>query len=104
MPSKVNAAEALVRSELRRMQDEDVSPDELARAKTRIVAQQLNAEQATSAIAADLMRMALDDLPATYYSTLADRYAATTPQDVRRAAQTYFHPDNLIEVWIGPQT
>jgi zinc protease len=104
VPSKVVAAEALVRSELRRMQDEEVSPDELARAKTRIVAQQLNAEQATSAIAADLMRMALDNLPTSYYATLADRYAATTPQDVRRAAQNYFHPDNLIEVWIGPQT
>jgi len=65
-------------SELRRMQDEDVSPDELARAKTRIVAQQLNAEQATSTIAADLMRIALDDLPSSYYATLAERYAATT--------------------------
>ena len=45
-----------------------------------------------------------DDLPPTYYATLADRYAATTPSDVRRAAQTYFHPDNLVEVWVGPQT
>jgi zinc protease len=104
VPSKVAEAEALVRSELKRMQDEDVSTDELARAKTRIVAQQLNAEQATAEIASDLLRIALDDLPATYYATLAERYAATTPQDVRRAAQEYFHPDNLVEVWIGPQT
>jgi len=77
VPSKVVAAEALVRSELRRMQDEEVSPDELARAKTRIVAQQLNAEQATSAIAAT-DAYALDNLPTSYYATLADRYAATT--------------------------
>ena len=104
VPSKVAEADSLVRSELKRMQNEDVSADELARAKTRVVAQQLNAEQATSAIADDLLRMALDDLPPTYYATLADRYAATTPSDVRRAAQTYFHPDNLVEVWVGPQT
>jgi zinc protease len=103
VPSKVDEAETVVRSELRRMQDEDVSADELARAKTRIVAEQLNAEQATSTIAGDLMRIALDDLPSTYYTTLSDRYASTTPGDVRRAAQTYFHPDNLVEVWIGPR-
>jgi zinc protease len=103
VPSKVDEAETVVRSELRRMQDEDVSADELARAKTRIVAEQLNAEQATSTIAGDLMRIALDDLPSTYYATLSDRYASTTPGDVRRAAQTYFHPDNLVEVWIGPR-
>jgi zinc protease len=103
VPSKVDAAETVVRSELRRMQDEDVSADELARAKTRLVAEQLNAEQATSTIAGDLMRIALDDLPSTYYATLSDRYASTTAGDVRRAAQEYFHPDNLVEVWIGPR-
>jgi zinc protease len=102
VPSKVDAADALVRSELRRMQNEDVSPDELARAKTRVVAQQLNAEQATGTIAGDLLKIGVDDLSPTYYSTLAQRYAGITADDVRRAAQTYFHPDNLVEVRVGP--
>src|SRR5665213_158909 len=102
VPSKIDAAEALVRAELKRMQTEDVSAEELARAKTRVVATQLNAEQATSAIAGDLLRIGLDDLPTSYYATLAERYAAITVADVKRAAQTWFHPDNLVEVRIGP--
>jgi zinc protease len=102
VPSKIDAAEALVRSELKRMQTEDVSAEELARAKTRVVATALNAEQATSAIAGDLLRIGLDDLAPSYYATLADRYASITAADVRRAAQTYFHPDNLVGVRIGP--
>ncbi|HEY0393729.1 MAG TPA: pitrilysin family protein [Candidatus Elarobacter sp.] len=102
VPSKIDAAEAIVRSELKRMQTEEVSADELAGAKTRVVATQLNAEQATSAIAGDLLRIGLDDLPTTYYSTLAARYAAITAADVQHAAQTWFHPDNLVSVRIGP--
>ncbi|HEY4440747.1 MAG TPA: insulinase family protein, partial [Candidatus Elarobacter sp.] len=103
VPTKIDQAEAIVRAELRRMQDEDVSPDELARAKTRVVATQLNAEQATAAIAGDLLRISLDDLTPTYYATLAARYAGISAADVRHAAQTYFHPDNLVEVRIGPR-
>jgi zinc protease len=103
VPAKIDAAETIVRAELRRMQDEDVSSEELARAKTRLVAQQLNAEQATSAIAGDLLRISLDELTPSYYSTLAQRYAGISAADVRRAARTYFHPDNLVEVRIGPR-
>jgi zinc protease len=102
VPSKVDAADALVRSELRRMQTQDVSADELARAKTRVVAQQLNAEQSTSTIASDLLKIGMDDLSPAYYSTLAQRYAGITPGQVRQAAQTWFHPDNLVEVRVGP--
>ncbi|MEA2721703.1 MAG: zinc protease, partial [Candidatus Eremiobacteraeota bacterium] len=36
VPSKIEAAEAVVRAELKRMQTDDVSADELARAKTRV--------------------------------------------------------------------
>jgi zinc protease len=102
VPSKIDAAEIVVRAELKRMQTDDVGADELARAKTRIVATQLNAEQATSTIAGDLLQIGLDDLAPSYYATLADRYATITAADVRHAAMTYFHPDNLVEVRIGP--
>jgi zinc protease len=102
VPSKIDAAEAVVRAELKRMQTDDVGADELARAKTRVVATQLNAEQATATIAGDLLRIGLNDLAPSYYATLATRYAQITAADVRHAAKTYFHPDNLVEVRIGP--
>jgi zinc protease len=86
------------------MQRERVSADELARAKTRVVAAAIDAEQATSAIASDLMRIGTDDLPTTYYANLAQRYAKITPADVQRVAQRYFHPDNLVEVRTGPKS
>jgi zinc protease len=104
VPSKVAAADAVVRSEMKRMQNERVSADELARAKTRVVAAAIDAEQATGAIASDLMRIGSDDLPPSYYATLAQRYAKITPADVQRVARKYFHPDNLVEVRTGPKT
>ena len=61
-PRRSRRPRALVRAELKRMQTDDVSAEELARAKTRVVATQLNAEQATSSIAGDLLRIGLDDL------------------------------------------
>ncbi len=102
VPSKVDEADALVRAELRRMQSEEVTADELTRAKTRVVASQLTAEQATAAIASDLLHIGVDGLAPTYYTTLSERYATINAADVRRAAQTYFHPDNLVEVRTGP--
>jgi zinc protease len=103
VPAKVELAEAVVREQLKRMQDEDVSAGELARAKTRLVADEVIAEQATSAIAGDLLTIGSEGLAPTYYATLVDRYAGITAEDVRRAAKTYFHPDNLVEVRVGPE-
>ena len=90
VPAKVNAADALVRSELRRMQTGLVSADELARAKTRIVAETVNAEQATSTIAGDLMQMGVQELAPDYFAKLSARYAHITPQQVRAAAKSGF--------------
>jgi zinc protease len=102
VPSKVDAADAVVRAEIKRMQAEPVGADELAKARTLAVADAIDAEQATSAIADDLLRIGVDELPATYYATLAQRYSRITAADVQRAAKTYLHPDNLIEVRTGP--
>jgi zinc protease len=104
VPSKVAAADAVVRSELRRMQTQRVSADELARAKTRVVAETIEAEQATSTIASDLLSIGLNELPPSYYADLAKRYQRITAADVQRAAKTYFHPDNLVEVRTGPKS
>ncbi|HWT07103.1 MAG TPA: pitrilysin family protein [Xanthomonadales bacterium] len=103
VPSKVDAADAVVRAELKRMQTEPVSAEELARAKTRVIATTIDAEQATSAIAGDLMRIGQDDLPTSYYATLTQRYAKITPADIQRVSKLYFHPDNMVEVRTGPK-
>jgi zinc protease len=104
VPSKVDAAEALVRDQVKRLQNELVDPEELRRCATRQAARILLAEQATAAIASDLMNIGTDRLAADYYSTLAERYARVTPADVRRAARTYFHPDHFVEIRTGPKS
>ena len=104
VPSKVDAADAVVRAELKQMQTERVSADELARAKTKVIATTIDAEQATGTIAGDLMRIGQDDLPTSYFATLTQRYAKITPADIQRVSKLYFHPDNMVEVRTGPKT
>ena len=104
VPSKVDAAEALVRDQVKRLQNELVDPEELRRCATRQAARILLAEQSTATIAGDLMNIGTDRLPADYYSTLAERYARVTPADVERAAREYFHPDHFVEIRTGPKT
>jgi zinc protease len=104
VPAKVDAAEALVRDQVKRLQNELVDPEELRRCATRQAARILMAEQATAAIAGDLMNIGSDRLPPDYYATLAERYAHVTPTDVRRAARTYFHPDHFVEIRTGPKS
>ncbi len=101
VPSKVDAADALVRAEMRRLQTEPVGIDELRRCETRQAARTVIEEQATAALAGELMTIGTEELPADYYATLAARYAKVTPADVQRAAKTWFHPDALVEVRTG---
>jgi zinc protease len=103
VPAKVDAAAALVLEEVRRLAQQPVELDELHRCETRQAARAIIAEQATNAIAGDLLTIGTEGLPANYESTLSARYAAVTPADVQRAAQEYFHPDHWVEVRTGPQ-
>jgi zinc protease len=98
---KIDQADALVRAELRRLQNEPATQAELRRAETRLSARAVIAEESTATIASDLLSMGTYGLPADYYATLADRYSKIGPADVQRAARAYFHPDNLVEIRAG---
>jgi zinc protease len=100
---KVDAADALVRAELRRLQNEPPTVDEVRRAVTRLAARSAIAEEATATIASDLLSIGTLGLPADYFATLAQRYERVTPADVQRAARSYLHPDNLVEIRSGPK-
>ena len=103
IPSKVDAAEALVRDQIRRLQNEPVEIEELRRCETRQAARTLLAEQATATIGNDLMTIGVEHLAGDYFATLAARYARVSAADVQRAARTYFHPDHFIEIRTGPK-
>ncbi|HEX3468671.1 MAG TPA: pitrilysin family protein, partial [Candidatus Elarobacter sp.] len=102
-PANVDRADALVRAELRRLQQEAPTEAEVRRAATRLSARAAIGEESTGTIAGELSTLGLYGLPADYYATLAERYARVTPADVQRAAREYFHPDNLVEIRAGPK-
>lgn len=103
VPSKTNAALAIVKAQMKRLQIEPVSQSELDRQRIRVTASTAIREEATQAIVGDITTLAQDRLPLDYYTTLGSRYAAVTPADIERVAQTYLHPDNLVEVVTGPK-
>ncbi len=101
-PQRVVEAVALVRQELRRLQDEPVTPTELQEAKVRLVSNALLDEASSSGQAKQLLDILVNDLPIDYYRTLNERFARITPAEVQRVAREYLHPENLVEVYAGP--
>lgn len=102
-PATARDAVASVRHELQRLQIDPVGPFELERARSKIVARTLLAEQATATIAARVGRIVRDGLPLDDDATLGARFAAVDGARLLRAANRYLHPDQLIEIDEGPR-
>ncbi|MBV8354559.1 MAG: insulinase family protein, partial [Candidatus Eremiobacteraeota bacterium] len=101
-PQNVSRAVAVVKSEMRRLQDEPVTSNELDRARSRIVGETVIAEQDKDTLVSDLMNIAVNTLPLDYYATLARRYSAIDAPAIQRVARNYLRPDRLVEVYQGP--
>ena len=101
-PGSMPAAVDQVRAQLRRLQTDPVGPAELERAKEKAVAADEVAEESTAVVAARVHDIGLESLPLDEDATLGKRLAGITGADILRAAQTYLHPDDLIEVYEGP--
>jgi predicted Zn-dependent peptidase len=98
MPAAVDE----VRAQLRRLQNDPVGPFELERAKEKAVAADEVAEESTAVVAARVHDIGLEGLPLDYDATLGKRLDAIAGADILRAAQTYLHPDQLVEIYEGP--
>jgi len=102
-PKNVRAAIGVLKSELVRIRTSPVSLDEVARARTKIVAGALVSEESTSALIGRVDNIAMNHLPLDYYADLGTHYNAITPTDLLRVAKTYIHPERLVEVYTGPR-
>jgi zinc protease len=102
-PANVGPAVAVLKQQLALLRREPVGATELARAKTKLVASSLVNEQGTDVIAARVLQMGINGLPADYYGTLARRYGPIDPAELKRVARKYLHPDRLVEVYEGPR-
>jgi zinc protease len=102
-PKNLAAAVAGLRSELTRLHSDPVGPFELSRARTKIVAGGFVSEESTQVVTSRVQKMGLDGLPLDYEQTLPAAYAKLDGATLLSAATKYLHPENLVEVYEGPQ-
>jgi zinc protease len=95
------AAVKEVFSELRRIRDSDITPEELTASKTAFAQSLAGRFETTAQTAATMAELFVYDLPLNYYSTLPQNIAAVRAADVRRVAQTYLRPDTMVVVAVG---
>ena len=79
--------------EMRRIQQQPVSQEELDRAKEALVNSFVFRFTSRFGIVVQLMTLEFNGYPADYLDTLLDRYRAVTVADVQRVAGQYLHPD-----------
>ncbi|MDB5028661.1 MAG: putative Zinc protease, partial [Candidatus Eremiobacteraeota bacterium] len=101
-PRNVGAAVALAHAQVRRMTRDRVGAAELARAKQKLIASTLVAEESTQTIVDRLENIARNRLPANYYATFPQRYAAIDAGRLLGVARRYLRPDAFATVYEGP--
>ena len=87
--------------EIEKLRSDDVTDKELADTKGEIIGA-FPARFATAAqLASQMAALAVLDLPATEFDGFMAKIAAVTKEDVKRMAQKYMRPDNLLIVVVG---
>jgi len=87
--------------EINRMRSGDVTSAELADTKSEIIGA-FSARFATaSQLASQMATLSVYDLPPAELGTFVRQIAAVSLEQVRRIAQNYFRPDNLLVVVVG---
>jgi zinc protease len=101
-PDKVSKARAIVVRNLRDMQTQLVSPDELRQAKAMLLRRLPLAESSLDSIANGVISRSILGLPLDEPTRAAKHYVALTAEQVRAAFQRWLRPDHLVQVTEGP--
>jgi zinc protease len=97
----VDAAFREIRRELDRFVREEVSAEELARAKDALILSLPRAFETPGRIVGRIGAVEAYRLPADYWAQFPERVAAVTSAEVLRVARAYFDPDALVQVVVG---
>ncbi|MDD5349846.1 MAG: pitrilysin family protein [Chthoniobacteraceae bacterium] len=89
-PAKVEAVQAELLDEIRVLATEGLAPEELARAKAKLLGQEALRKQSNDALAYSCALDELYGLGYDEYTRLRERIEAVTQEDVRAAAQALF--------------
>jgi len=101
-PQKKDAAIAGILGEIERIRDEEVSPQELARAKGSLTGGYLISLQSTSSRAADTANNELFGLGYDFSAKYPKLIEAVTAADVLRVARKYLTPGSYAVSIVGP--
>lgn len=96
-----DAAIEEILKEMQRLRDEDVSTEELANVQRYITGSFPLQIETPLHVAQRIVSIEMFQLGKTYYNTYNSRVMAVTPDDIRRVARTYLHPDNARIVAAG---
>jgi zinc protease len=102
-PDKVEQALGSIRAEIRRIQEEPVSAEELADSQAYLTGSLPMGIETNSGIASVLSDMELFGLGLDYLVTFADTINAVTPERVQAAAQRWFSADQIAISVAGPE-
>jgi predicted Zn-dependent peptidase len=87
--------------EMERLQREPVTPAELTRAKEAVANSFIFRFPNRSSVVQQLLMLEFDDEPADFYTTLLERYARVTVEDIQRVARRYLQPDRTTVLVVG---
>ncbi len=102
-PANVTKARDLIARDLRAMQDENVTAQELQQAKALLLRQIPLAESSEDAIARGFVARANLGLPLNEPARAAARYYALSADDIRAAFKKWIRPDGFVQVVRGPE-
>ncbi len=102
-PEKVEAAREAILEQLRVLQEETVSPDELRQAQRQKAAEHVFASQTVGSVADMMARDYLSTGDAGFSSAYVQNIARVTAEEVRQAARRYLGPQRLATVMILPE-
>jgi zinc protease len=95
------AIDAIV-GEIRRIREEEVSPEELADAKAYLTGSFVFGYETAEQVASRLVHLHRHGLGFDYPARFAERVEAVTAEEVLRVARKHLHPDKLTIVTVGP--
>jgi len=99
----VDSAIREILAEIRRLQDELVTEEELADTKSYLLGIFPYMLQRIEGLAARLADLAIYDLPRDHFPSYLRQIAAVTRGDLQSLAQKHLHPDKMSVVAVGPR-
>jgi predicted Zn-dependent peptidase len=91
----------LILSELNRIIDEGVTPEELTWAKDSIINKYIFSFASTAGLVEQYISLEYDNLPEDYLETYPGMISAVNLEDIKRVAKDYLKPDKSILVVVG---